>query len=189
MPKGSTSQQTIDEQQLIQQLRSPRTADGAFATVIRLHQEPLYWHIRKMVKAHDDADDILQNTFIKAWKNLDKFRGDSKLKTWLFRIATNECLTFLNRQKRRSYTELGDIQDDLSHSTQSVDTLTGEEIQAKLRAAIDTLPQKQKLVFNMKYFEELKYQEIQAVLGGSIGSLKASFHHAVKKVELFLKTH
>lgn len=189
MPQGSTSHQTIDDKTLLLQLRSPRTKDRAFETVVRLHQEPLYWHIRKMVKDHDEADDVLQTTFIKAWKNIDKFRGESKLKTWLFRIATNECLTFLNRQKRRSYTELSDIQDDLSHSTQSMDTLTGEDIQAKLRAAIDTLPQKQKLVFNMKYFEELKYHEIQAVLGGSVGSLKASFHHAVKKIEKFLTHH
>ena len=189
MPQGSTTHKTIDEKELLLQLRSPRTADRAFENLVRLYQEPLYWHIRKMVKDHDEADDVLQTTFIKAWKNIDKFRGESKLKTWLFRIATNECLTFLNRQKRRSYTELADIQDDLSHSTQSMDTLSGEDIQAKLRAAIDTLPQKQKLVFNMKYFEELKYQEIQAVLGGSVGSLKASFHHAVKKIEVFLKAH
>lgn len=188
MPGGSTAT-TTEEKALLGRLRSPRTAEKAFGELIRLHQEPLYWHIRKMVSSHDDADDLLQTTFIKAWKNIAKFRGDSKLKTWLFRIATNECLSFLNRQKRRAYTDVADIQDHLDHSTSSVDTLTGEDIQAKLRAAIDTLPDKQKLVFNMKYFEELKYQEIQEIVGGSIGSLKASFHHAVKKVEHFLKTH
>ena len=188
MPGGSTTQKT-DDQALVARLKSPRTAERAFGELIRLHQEPLYWHIRKMVHSHDDADDLIQTTFIKAWKNIGKFRGESKLKTWLFRIATNECLTFLNRQKKRAYTDVADIQDNLDHSTTGVDSLTGDEIQAKLRAAIDTLPEKQKLVFNLKYFEELKYQEIQEVLGGSIGSLKASFHHAVKKVEHFLKTH
>lgn len=189
MPKGSSTTQTIEEQALLQQLRSPRTKERAFEMLIRLHQEPLYCHVRKLVKDHDDADDILQTTFIKAWKYIDNFRGESKLKTWLFRIATNESLSFLNRQKRRSYTELNDIQDDLAHSSSGGAEVSGEEIQAKLAAALETLPQKQLLVFNMKYFEELKYTEIQEVLGGSIGSLKASFHHAVKKIEHFLTSH
>ena len=184
---GTTNSKIRSDENLVRNLKDPQRREKAFGEVVRLHQEPLYWHIRKMVKTHDDADDLLQTTFIKAWRNIENFRGDSRLKTWLFRIATNECLTFLNRQKKRSFSDVADLQDNLEHSHQSMDTLTGEDIQAKLRAAIDTLPEKQRLVFNMKYFEELKYQEIQEVVGGSIGSLKASFHHAVKKVEKFLK--
>lgn len=188
MPMGAASSKVQNDVALVRNLKDPHKREKAFEEVIRLHQEPLYWHIRKMVKGHSNTDDILQMTFIKAWKNIENFRGDSKLKTWLFRIATNECLTFLNREKKRSFSDVADLQDNLAHSHQSVDTLTGADIQAKLKAAIDTLPEKQRLVFNMKYFEELKYQEIQEVLGGSIGSLKASFHHAVKKVESFLRS-
>ena len=184
---GTTSSQVQSDEVLVRNLKNPQRREKAFAEVVQLHQEPLYWHIRKMVKAHSDTDDILQMTFIKAWKNIENFRGDSKLKTWLFRIATNECLTFLNRQKKRSFSDVADLSDNLEHSHKSMDTLSGDEIQAKLQAAIDTLPEKQRLVFNMKYFEDLKYQEIQDVLGGSIGSLKASFHHAVKKVEKYLR--
>ncbi|HHG83238.1 MAG TPA: RNA polymerase sigma factor, partial [Bacteroidetes bacterium] len=149
-------------------------------------QEQLYWHARKMVKTHADADDILQNTFIKAWKNIEKFRGDAKLKTWLYRIATNESLTFLNKQKKQNFSDLADIENELSHSQSGGASLSGEEIKAKLDAAVERLPDKQRLVFVMKYFEEMKYQEIADVLGGSVGSLKASFHHAVKKIESFL---
>lgn len=178
----------LAEQDLIRQLRAPAQRDGAFAEVIRLYQEPLYWHIRKMLKSHDDTDDILQNTFIKAWKNIEKFRGDAKLKTWLFRIATNECLTFLNKQKKQAFSDVADLENELNHSHQSGLDPDGDEIQRKLQAAIETLPDKQRLVFMMKYFDEMKYQEIADIVGGSIGSLKASFHHAVKKIEKFLTT-
>ncbi len=184
---GATSSQVQDDIDLVRTLKDPQQRAKAFEEVIRRHQEPLYWHIRKMVKGHSDTDDLLQVTFIKAWKSIENFRGDSKLKTWLYRIATNECLTFLNREKKRSFSDVADLEDNLAHSHHSTDTLTGEDIQAKLRAAIATLPEKQRLVFNMKYFEELKYQEIQEILGGTVGSLKASFHHAVKKVESFLR--
>lgn len=188
MPQSGAQDKLMHESELVRELKNPSSRSAAFPKLVRIHQEVLYWHIRKMAKSHADTDDILQVTFIKAWKNIEKFRGDAKLKTWLFRIATNECLTFLNRQKRRSYTDVEDLQNNLSHSHSNMDTLSGDEIQAKLRSAIDTLPEKQKLVFNMKYFEELKYKEIQAVLGGTVGSLKASYHHAVKKVEHFLKS-
>lgn len=184
---AASSSTVQNDENLVRDLKNPHQREKAFGEVIRLHQEPLYWHIRKMVKAHSDTDDLLQVTFIKAWKNVENFRGDSKLKTWLFRIATNECLTFLNRQKKRSFSDVADLQDNLEHSHSSMDTLTGDDIQAKLQAALERLPEKQRLVFNMKYFEELKYHEIQEILGGSIGSLKASFHHAVKKVESFLR--
>lgn len=187
MPTGDITSDPHDEQGLLRALRSPHTRETAFEEVVRLYQKPLYFHLRKMIGSHADADDILQNAFIKAWKYIDQFRGDSKLKTWLFRIATNECLTFLNRQKKRQSADLSDIEDHIAHSHTEVSTLSGEDIQAKLQAAVATLPDKQRLVFNMKYFEELKYTEIQSVLGGSTGSLKASFHHAVKKIEHFLK--
>lgn len=188
MPMGAIESQSSQEEILISRLRNPQTKESAFGKVVSLYQETLYWHIRKMVKSHADTDDLLQQTFIKAWKYIGQFRGDAKLKTWLFRIATNECLTFLNREKKRSFSTVDDLADRIEHSHTSMDTLTGDEIQQQLQQAIDILPEKQKLVFNMKYFEDLKYREIQEVVGGSVGSLKASFHHAVKKIEHFLRS-
>lgn len=179
----------LKETLLLENLRNPATRERAFGEVIQQFQQQLYWHIRKMVQTHDDTDDLLQQTFIKAWKNLDNFRGDSMLKTWLYRIATNEALSFIRKEKKRNHTELADIEDDLSHSQSHGGEMGGDEIQRKLMAAVATLPEKQRLVFNMKYFDDLKYQEIQEIVGGSIGSLKASFHHAVKKVEEYLTTH
>lgn len=189
MSSPASQQSSVPEEKiLIQMLKAPESRERAFEKMMISYQKPLYWHIRRMVGEHDDADDLLQNTFIKAWKNLDKFRGDSKIKTWLFRIATNETLTFLNRRKKRNYGELADLEDNLAHSSSSSGYMEGEEIKAKLMAAVDTLPEKQKLVFQLKYFEEMKYDEIVEVVGGTVGSLKASFHHAVKKIELFLTT-
>lgn len=179
--------QSLPENELIRQLRDPQLRERAFAMVMRRFQEPLYWHARKMVKTHDDADDMLQNTFIKAWKNIDRFRGDAKLKTWLYRIITNECLSFLNKQKKRQFSDLADLENNMGHSQAEGASPSGDEIQAKLNAAVDQLPQKQKLVFQMKYYDEMKYQEIADIVGGSVGSLKASFHHAVKKIENFLQ--
>lgn len=175
------------EQELIGRLRDEKTRDKAFEQVMRLHQEQLYWHIRKMVRSHDDADDLLQNAFIKAWKNMEKFRGEAKLSTWLFRIATNECLTFLNKQKKASFSELADIENDFQHSHSGGGGPDGEEIQRRLMSAVGTLPDKQRIVFQMKYFDDLRYQDIAEILGGTVGSLKASFHHAVKKIENHLQ--
>lgn len=180
--------QHISEQELIERLRSESTRNVAFEQVMQLYQERLYWHIRKMVQSHDDADDLLQNAFIKAWKNMGKFRGDSKLSTWLFRIATNECLTFLNKQKKTSFGELADIENDVQHSHAGGGGPDGEEIQRRLMAAVATLPEKQRIVFQMKYFDDLRYQDIAEILGGTVGSLKASFHHAVKKIENHLQS-
>ena len=151
-----------------------------------MYQESLYYHIRGFVCDHEDTDDVLQNTFIKAWKGIDGFRGESKLKTWMFRIATNESITFLTRKKKRQFTELSDIENNLSHSNGEIDQMDGDTIRMKLEQAIETLPDKQRLVFNLKYFEEMKYDGMAQVLGGSVGSLKASYHHAVKKIENFL---
>jgi RNA polymerase sigma factor (sigma-70 family) len=180
--------QHVPEQDLIEQLRDEKTRDSAFGLVMQQFQQQLYWHIRKMVHAHDDADDLLQNTFIKAWKNVEQFRGDSKLLTWLYRIATNECLTFLNKRKKAAFGELADIENDVQHSHGGGVGPDGDEIQRRLQAAVESLPEKQRLVFQMKYYDDLRYQDIAEILGGTVGSLKASFHHAVKKIENHLQS-
>lgn len=171
------------EQQWLQQLQNPATQEAAFRVLVATFQEPLYWHVRRMVGGHDDADDVLQNTFVKAWRNIGGFRGESRLKTWLYRIATNECLTFIEQAKRRSFSDVEDLGNDarLSHSGATLPE--GEEIQRRLDVAVEDLPPKQRQVFVMKYFDEMTYEEIVDVLGGTVGSLKASFHHAVKKIE------
>ena len=168
-------------------LQNPLQKEQGLALLMENFQKGLYWHIRKMVENHEDTDDILQNTFIKVWNYFDSFRAESALKTWVFRIATNECLNFIQKQKRQMKGDLRDIEDSMSHSVQASSTLTAEDIQAKLAQAIDTLPPKQRQVFLLKYYEEMKYAEMAETLGGSVGSLKASFHHAVKKIEEFLK--
>jgi len=174
---------TVQEQTLVAQLQDPAQRSVAFGQLVRTHQRMLYYHIRRMVLDHADADDVLQNTLLKAWKNLDRFRGDSALRTWLYRIATNEALTHLQQQKRRSYSDVEDLQDDPRHSQGPGDTPDGEEIQRRLLAAIATLPDRQRAVFNLRYFDEMPYAEMSRVLKVSEGSLKASYHHAVKKIE------
>jgi len=159
----------------------------AFKQIIKKYQERLYWHIRKIVISHEDSDDILQNTFIKVWRGLDQFREDSKLYTWLYRIATNESLTFLKQKKKRQYIPFMDVEHQLMNVLESDEYFSGDQIQLKLQKAILTLPEKQRLVFNMKYFEEMKYEDMSKILDTSVGALKASFHHAVKKIEKYLK--
>lgn len=155
----------------------------AFGHLVNKYQERVYWHIRKMVINHEDANDVTQNTFIKVWKGLPKFKKESNLFTWMYRIATNETLNFIQSNKKKVAQSLEDIQVE----SQSEDSFfTGDEIEAKLYKAIGTLPEKQRVVFNMKYFEELKYTEIAEILGGTVGSLKASYHHAQKKIEAHL---
>lgn len=138
-----------------------------------------------MVIDHDDTDDLLQDVFVKAWKNIDKFRAESQLYTWLYRIATNECITFLNKKRRRFFIPIGDVEHELSNILDNSPHIDGEEIQIRLQKVLLQLPDKQRLVFNMKYFDEMKYEEIAKITGTSIGSLKASYHHAVKKIESF----
>jgi RNA polymerase sigma-70 factor (family 1) len=177
-----------NETDLLARLRQPETRHQAFEAMVRSYQRPLYYHIRRMVDRHEDADDVLQNTFLKAWHHLDRFRGDSALKTWLYRIATNESLNFLRQQKRRAMEPAGEsLENDLRHSRQEGTIPDSEEIQRHLQAAIQTLPERQRMVFSLRYFEEMKYEEMAAVLEVSVGGLKASYHHAVKKVEHFLK--
>jgi len=151
------------------------------------YQEKVYWVIRRMVIDHESSDDIAQETFVKVWKNLDKFNGESKLYTWIYRIATNEALTHLRKKKRRFFLSIGDIENELMSTLEADIYYSGDVIQLKLQKAILTLPEKQRLVFNMKYFEELKFREIAEVLEVTVGSLKAQYHHAVKKIEKYLK--
>ncbi|MBL56393.1 MAG: RNA polymerase subunit sigma [Flavobacteriales bacterium] len=151
------------------------------------YQEQVYWVIRRMVIDHDVADDIAQDTFVKVWKNLSSFKGDAKLSTWIYRIATNESLTYLRKKKRRFFLPIGDVEHELSSSLESDHYYSGDEIQLKLQKALLKLPEKQRLVFNMKYFEEMKFKDIAEILDVSVGSLKAQYHHAVKKIEKFVK--
>lgn len=157
--------------------------DQAFTKLVEKYQEKLYWHIRKIVIDHDDADDVLQNTFIKTWKGLDAFREDATLFTWLYRIATNEALTLLKQKKRAQFVPLEGQEHRLGENLDSGLYVDGNEIQIKLQKAIISLPEKQRVVFNMKYFDEMKYEQMAEILETSVGALKASYHHAVKKIE------
>ena len=176
------------DKDLLKRFRDSSSRNMAFNELVNCYQERLYWHIRRIVIDHDDADDVLQNTFIKAFKNLDKFREDSQLFTWLYRIATNESLTFLKKKKKTVFVSMDEVSHQLSSTFESAPELSGDAIQLKLQRAILTLPTKQRLVFNMKYFDEMKYEEIAQVTGTSVGALKASYHHAVKKIEAYVKS-
>ncbi len=174
----------IDEKKLIEQLQNPKTASSAFDTLMRSYGEPVYWQIRKLVVRHEDADDILQNVFLKAWNNLQNFRGDAKLSTWLFKIAINESINFINKEKTRNQLNVEDGDDSfLLNNIEADEYFDGDELQAELLKAVAKLPEKQRLVFNMRYFDEMKYEDISEILGTSVGALKASYHHAVKKIE------
>lgn len=178
--------QQYTEDEIVLQLRDPDRQRDAFAQVVGLYGEKLYWQIRKMVLNHDDANDLLQNTFLKAWTNIDYFRGEAKLSTWLYKIAINECITFLNRQRAINNVSIDDADTFLLERLKGDEYFDGDAAQMKLQEAVLALPEKQRAVFNMKYFDEMKYEEISDVFGTSVGALKASYHHAVKKVEEFL---
>jgi RNA polymerase sigma factor (sigma-70 family) len=177
-----------DDITLVQQLQNGKTRDKAFRILIFQYKERLYWHIRKIVVVHEDADDVLQNTFVKIFKNIDKFNSQSKLYSWMYRIATNESITFINKKAKKRNVTISDYQEKLTNTLESDVYFSGDEIQVILQKAIATLPQKQQLVFNMKYFDELKYNEISTILETSVGALKASYFHAVKKIENYIKT-
>lgn len=173
----------IDEKELVRQLQNEKTAHKAFETVLHTYTEPVYWQIRRMVLNHDDANDIVQNVFIKAWTNLHNFRGDAKLSTWLFKIAVNESINFLNKEKHRIQSSGdGEEESSLLRNLEADEYFDGDDLQAELQVAISKLPEKQRLVFNMRYYDEMKYEEMSEVLGTSVGALKASYHHAVKKI-------
>lgn len=173
----------------MQELQSGKNSDSAFRQLVDLYKERLYWHIRNMVKNHEDADDILQNTFIKVFRNIGKFKGDSKLFSWMYRIAANESITFLNSKERKMGISSEELQERLLDNLESDVYFEGKEIQMKLQKAIATLPTKQRQVFNMRYLEEMKYREMAEILEVTEGSLKSNYHHAMKKVEAYLKDH
>lgn len=175
-----------DEQLLIEQLQNNETQEQAFRILVGTYQERLYWHIRRLVVDHDDADDVLQNAFVKIWRNIGSFRGESSLYTWMFRITTNEAISFINQQKKQANAFSGESSDYLRDNLMSDEYFDGSEIELKLQEAIALLPTKQRMVFNMKYFEEKKYNEMSELLNTSVGALKASYHHAVRKIEEFL---
>lgn len=170
-----------NEEIIIEELQNPATARNAFAQVVAHYSEPLYWQIRKMVISHDDTDDLLQNTFLKAWNNIEQFRGDAKLSTWLYRIAINESLSFLNKERQRNNVSIDDESQFLINNIETDPWFDGNELQLRLQKAIARLPEKQRLVFNMRYFDEMKYEDMSEILGTSVGALKASYHHAAKK--------
>ena len=178
-----------EEISLVQDLLNPKTQNIAFKNLVQQFQKPLYYHIRNIVLNHDDADDVLQNTFIKVFQHLDKFKGESKLFSWIYRIATNEAITFLNSKAKRNSSTNQELQSKIIDNLEADVFFDGNEIQIKLQKAIAILPEKQQLIFKMKYFEELKYEQISDILGTSVGALKASYHIATKKIELFLKTN
>ena len=179
----------IDEKVLVAQLKKPATQEAAFKNLITHYKQRLYWHIRKIALNHDDADDILQNTFIKIFKNIHTFNEESKLYTWMYRIATNEAITFINKRAKNKQVDISELQYKMAEQLHEDDLYSGDDIQLILQKAIATLPQKQQLVFNMKYFDELKYDEMSEILETSVGALKASYFHAVKKIEEYIKKH
>ena len=178
-----------DDIELLNQFKQPEQKERAFTAILKKYQEKLYWHIRRMVIDHDDANDVLQNMFIKVWKGLENFREDSQLYTWLYRIATNECLTYLEQQKRRSSVSLGDVETGLSNKIKADQGFDANKLEWKLQLAIQKLPERQRLVFNLRYYDEMPYEEMSRILETSEGSLKASYHHAAKKIEEFILNH
>src|ERR1700742_3446330 len=176
----------VDDAVILSKFQEESTRNEAFNLLLKKYQQKIYWHVRRMVIDHDDADDLVQDVFIKVWKNLAGFRNDAQLYTWMYRIATNECITFLNKKKQKNNISLDDVAYELADSLADSTYFNGDQAQRKLQEAILTLPDKQRVVFNMKYYEDMKYEEMSEVLGTSVGALKASFHLAVKKIESFL---
>ena len=177
---------TYNEKEIIVLLQDPARQKEAFECIVNEYSEQLYWQIRRMVLSHEDANDLLQNTFIKAWTNIDYFRAEAKLSTWLYRIALNECLTFLNKQRAASTVSLDDPEADALQKLESDPYFSGDKAEMALQKALLALPEKQRMVFNLKYYQEMKYEEMSDIFGTSVGALKASYHHAVKKIEKFL---
>ncbi|WPU95885.1 sigma-70 family RNA polymerase sigma factor [Mucilaginibacter sabulilitoris] len=176
----------VEDSEILSKFQEEKTRNEAFNLLLKKYQQKIYWHIRRMVIDHDDADDLVQDVFIKVWKNLLSFRNDAQLYTWMYRIASNECITFLNKKKQKNNVPLDDVAYELADTLADSSYFNGDQAQRKLQEALLTLPEKQRLVFNMKYYDDMKYEEISDVLGTSVGALKASFHLAVKKIEAFL---
>jgi RNA polymerase sigma-70 factor (ECF subfamily) len=178
----------MTDEEILLKYKIAESRDMAFKALVVKYQQRLYFHIRRMVIDHDDANDVLQNTFIKAWKGLENFREESQLFTWLYRIATNECLTFLAQKQRKFSYSLDEMQNNLANKLTADSQFDGNQLETKLQKAILTLPDKQRLVFNLRYYDEMPYEEMSNVLGTSEGALKASYHHAVKKIEAIIKS-
>jgi RNA polymerase sigma factor (sigma-70 family) len=176
----------VEDAEILSKFQNEKTRNEAFNLLLNKYQQKIYWHIRRMVIDHDDADDLVQDVFIKVWKNLAGFRSDSQLYTWMYRIASNECITFLNKKKLRNNVSIEDETYNLADTLADSSYFNGDAAQKKLQNAVITLPEKQRLVFNMKYYDDMKYEEMSQVLGTSVGALKASFHLAVKKIEAIL---
>lgn len=180
----------LDDATLLHQFKEPETKEKAFTGIVKKYQEKLYWHVRRMVVDHDDANDVLQNVFIKVWNGLQNFREDSQLYTWLYRIATNESLTFIEQQKRKSPgVSLSDVESGLSNKIKAEEGFDANRLEWKLQLAIQQLPEKQRVVFTLRYYDEMPYEQMSRILDTSEGALKASYHHAAKKIEEFIKNH
>lgn len=178
-----------DDNELVSLFKQNKDREKAFTTIVKRYQEKIYWQIRRMVIRHEDADDVMQHVFIKAWNGLDNFREDAKLYTWLYRIAVNETLTYLEQQKKRSSISLEDVGEQLENRLTSEKGYDERQAMWKLQKAIQQLPEKQRVVFNLRYFEEMPYEQMSEVLDTSVGALKASYHHAVKKIEDYILNH
>lgn len=179
----------LDDKELLHLFKQPSQKEKAFTVIIKKYQERLYWHIRRLVITHEDANDVLQNLFIKVWNALENFREDSQLYTWLYRIATNESLTFLDQQKRRASVSFNDVETSLSNKIKADEGFDANKLEWKLQLGIQQLPEKQRIVFNLRYYDEMPYEEMSRVLETSEGALKASYHHAAKKIEDFILNH
>ena len=180
---------TVHDSELLIQFRNPGTREKAFTAIIKKYQEKLYWHIRRMLVDHDDTNDVLQNVFIRVWNGLDNFREDSQLYTWLYRIATNESLTFIEQQKKKAAISLDEVESSISNKVKADKHFDANKLEWKLQVAIQQLPEKQRVVFNLRYYDEMPYEEMSKVLETSQGALKASYHHAVKKIEDYILNH
>lgn len=179
----------FDDQELLKLFREEKSREHAFELIIKKYQEKLYWQIRRQINDHNDADDVLQEVFIKIWKSLSNFREDSQLYTWMFRIASNECVNFHRKNKQKIQLAIEDANEQDFINKVGDNPMDGHQIQQKLQLALDTLPEKQKMVFHLKYYQEMKYEDMSQLLGTSVGALKASFHLAVKKIENYLTSH
>ena len=177
----------LNETDIIVSIQNPDTKREAFRQIVSSYSQPLYWQIRRLVLSHDDANDILQETFIKAWINLDCFRGDSKISTWLYKIAINESLNFLQKQKAKYNIAIDNPECQILNQLEEDPFFDGDKVEKQLQQAIRNLPEKQRIIFNLKYFQELKYEDISEIMGTSVGALKASYHHAVKKIKDFFE--
>jgi RNA polymerase sigma-70 factor (ECF subfamily) len=179
----------LSEKEILQLCRDASTRNDGFDQLVRTYQRPIYWHIRRLVIDHDDTNDLVQNVFVKVWKHLEEFREDSRLFTWMYSIATNEALSFLKYKRMHLFLPIHDVENELAQSLHDDNYFNGDEIQIKLQKAILRLPPKQRIVFNMKYFDDLTYDDMSEILKTSVGALKASYHHAVRKIEDFLLNH